>query len=239
MYRLEQIERERLIWNRKPQLRLLKADYYAQIKAFLPADGRIVEIGSGCGGIKEFLPRSIASDIFPTPWVDLAMSAEQLPLVDGSVDALVGIDVLHHMEHPLAFFHETARVLRTGCRLILIDPYVSLGSWISWHFIHHEKCSMQEPFDFAQRYVAENNARATLWFDHHREAMASLIRPLAVEKVAHFDLFYYPMTGGFRSWSLIPNALAPAVLRLDRWLGRWMSRWFGYRILIVMRKTTA
>ncbi len=210
MYQRERLEEERDVWQRKPQIRLLKADYYARIMALLPRRGRVVEIGSGCGGLKEFFPETISSDIFPMPWVDLVLTAEALPLADGSVEALVGIDVLHHLERPLDFFREASRVLCRGGKLILIDPYVSAGSWIPWHWLHHEACSMREPFDFSQAFQVENNARATLWFGQHAEAMAPLIRPLRVERHAWLDLFYYPLVGGFKRWSLIPAFAAPA-----------------------------
>lgn len=246
MYERERIEQERSTWERKPQLRLLKADYSAQIVACLPAHqrstpeglphGRCIELGAGCGGVKASIPGCIASDIFPTPWVDLVMTAEQLPLTDGSIDALIGVDVLHHMERPLDFFREAARVLRVGGKVILIDPYVSVGSWIPWHHIHHEACSMREPIDFSRRFGEENNARATLWFDRHLATMTTLIHPLQIEQIRHFDMFYYPLIGGFRWWSLIPRAAAPALLRVDRWLGQWLGRLLGYRILIVMTR---
>lgn len=236
MYQRERVEEERQVWQRKPQIRLLKADYYARIMALLPRRGRVVEIGSGCGGLKEFFPETISSDIFPMPWVDLVMTAEALPLADASVDALVGIDVLHHLERPLHFFREAARVLREGGKLVLIDPYVSAGSWIPWHWLHHEACSMREAFDFSQPFRMENNARATLWFERYAAAMDPLIRPLQIERKERLDVFYYPLVGGFKRWSLIPAFTASAMLHLDRRLERRLGRWLGYRVLLVMGK---
>lgn len=239
MYLREKIEQERALWQRKPQLRLLKNDYYGQIQSFLPREGRIVELGSGCGGLKEFLPRTVATDIHPVPWVDVALVAERLPFAAQTVDALVALDVLHHMEEPLSFFREAARVLRPGGRVVLLEPYVSAGSWIPWHWMHHEGCTMTEPFDFNRSFAAENNARATLWFGRNARVMQELVRPLAVESTRHLDLFYYPLTGGFRPWALVPQPLAPAVLRADRWLARWLGRALGYRMLIVFQKPGA
>jgi SAM-dependent methyltransferase len=239
MYERAQVEEERLTWQNKPQLRLLKDDYYRQIRAWLPARGRVVEIGAGCGGLKASLPKMISSDIFPTPWVDLVMAAERLAFRNESIDGLVGLDVLHHMEDPLAFFHEAARVLRTDGTLILLDPYVSLGSWIPWHCIHHERCTMREPFDLARGFTVENNARATLWFDRHWKRMESLIRPFQMARVQFLDVFYYPLSGGFRRWSLIPQAAAPAALKWDRRMGDWFGKWFGYRMLLVFHKRVA
>ena len=240
MYPRERLEYERQIWKQKSSLRTLKADYYAQVRALLPAQRkRVVELGSGCGGLKESIPGVIQTDIFPTPWVDVVTAAERLPFADASVDGLIGLDVLHHLEEPLRFFREAARVLRAGGRLILIDPYVSLGSWLPWHCLHHEACSMREPYDLNGRFDRENNARATLWFDGNRARTEAQIRPLRLEALKTFDLFYYPLTGGFRPWSLIPSGAAPLLLRADRWLGRWLGRWFGYRILLAFEKGAA
>ena len=236
MYQQAQVEEERRVWGAKPQLRVLKQDYYAQIRSLLPRGGRVVELGSGCGGLKESMPEVIASDLFPTPWVDVALAAQAIPFADSSIDALVGLDVLRHLEEPLSFFREAARVLRPGGKIILLDPYVSVGSWLSWHYIHHEGCSLQESFDFSRPFPAENNARATLWFDRNRLRMEEMIRPLRIERTKTLDLFYYPLTGGFRPWALVPAAVAPAMLRADRWLERWFGKWLGYRMLIVMRK---
>ncbi len=237
MYPRERLEYERQVWKRKPSLRILKADYYAQVRDHLPPGGRkVVELGSGCGGLKESIPGVIQTDIFPTPWVDVVTAAERLPFADGSVDGLIGLDVLHHLEEPLRFFREAARVLQAGGRLILIDPYVSLGSWIPWHYLHHEACLMREPYSLAGRFERENNARATLWFDGNRARTEALIRPLRLQTMKTFDLFYYPLTGGFRPWSLIPPGFARGLLRADRWLGNWLGRWLGYRMLLVFEK---
>ena len=180
------------------------------------------------------MPGVIQTDIYPTPWVDVVMAAERLPFADGSVDGLIGVDVLHHLARPLQFFREAARVLRKGGRPVLIDPYVSLGSWVPWHFLHHEACSMKEPAGMSGPFEKENNARATLWFSRDRASTEEAIRPLNLHQVKTFDLFYYPLTGGFRKWTLIPSGIAKGLLAADRLLGRWLGRLFGYRILLVM-----
>lgn len=240
MYPLDRIEYERAIWQRKPQLRILKADYYQTVQRALNGHPyEWVELGSGCGGLKESLTGVIQTDIFSTPWVDLVMRGEQMAFSSDSLEGLIGVDVLHHLEEPLRFFQEAGRVLRTGGRLVLIEPYVSWGSWIPWHWLHHEGCSMKEPFDFTRRFEQENNARATLWFGRHRPAMERLIRPLSTSVVRLFDLFYYPLVGGFRRWSLIPRRVAPALLRMDRRMGPRWGRWFGYRMMLVLVKAAS
>ena len=48
---------------------------------------------------------------------------EALPFSDGSVRALYGINVFHHLPSPRDFFRELVRVLGSGGGAVLIEPY--------------------------------------------------------------------------------------------------------------------
>jgi ubiquinone/menaquinone biosynthesis C-methylase UbiE len=48
-------------------------------------------------------------------------SAYALPLKDKSVDVLLCVHTMHHLEDPLAFFNEAARVLKKGGKYIIVD----------------------------------------------------------------------------------------------------------------------
>ncbi len=48
-------------------------------------------------------------------------SAEELPVADGSIDAVVANMVLHHVEDPPTAIREMARVLRPGGELVISD----------------------------------------------------------------------------------------------------------------------
>jgi hypothetical protein len=68
---LIEIEKNRLAWQRKPLLKQLYGDFYRLIQLNLSkAPGSIVELGSGIGAIKEFIPNCITTDIFPNPWIE-------------------------------------------------------------------------------------------------------------------------------------------------------------------------
>jgi ubiquinone/menaquinone biosynthesis C-methylase UbiE len=48
-------------------------------------------------------------------------SAYALPLKDKSVDLVICVHTMHHLEYPLAFFNEAARVLREGGKCVIVD----------------------------------------------------------------------------------------------------------------------
>ena len=99
-----------------------------------PADsGRIVEIGSGDGWLRERLPESVRVRAVHTEPAAIAVeefrqrhpeapivqgSAEQLPFADGELSALLGACVLDMVEDGQRVAREAARVLRPGGILI-------------------------------------------------------------------------------------------------------------------------
>jgi ubiquinone/menaquinone biosynthesis C-methylase UbiE len=48
-------------------------------------------------------------------------SAYALPVKDKSVDLVICVHTIHHLEDPLAFFNEAARVLREGGKCVIVD----------------------------------------------------------------------------------------------------------------------
>jgi ubiquinone/menaquinone biosynthesis C-methylase UbiE len=48
-------------------------------------------------------------------------SAYALPLKDKSVDLVLCVQTIHHLEDPLAFFNEAARVLKQGGKCVIVD----------------------------------------------------------------------------------------------------------------------
>jgi ubiquinone/menaquinone biosynthesis C-methylase UbiE len=48
-------------------------------------------------------------------------SAYALPLPDKSIDLVLCVHTIHHLEDPLAFFNEAARVLKQGGKYVIVD----------------------------------------------------------------------------------------------------------------------
>ena len=230
-------------WNRKASLRAVYGDFHRRLLDACPR-GRLLEIGSGSGHLKELAPDVVLIDILPSPWVDAVADAHCLPFADASFSGVVMIDVLHHLERPAEFLAEVARVLRPGGRLAMIEPAITPLSWPFYHFVHEEPVDLSiDPFDLTERVQGRdpfdaNQAIPTLLFcrARGRERLARLFHGLRILVREWLSLFAYPLTGGFKPWSLIPaRAVAPA-LRLEKVLSPVLGRVMAFRVFVVLER---
>src|SRR6202008_949349 len=94
------------------------------------------------------------------------------------------VNVLHHIEHPLDFFREAARVLRVGGRIIAIEPAITPVSFAFYRFMHPEPVVMSaDPLssgapDPARDPYDSNQAIPTLIATRHRRRFGELIPQL-------------------------------------------------------------
>ncbi|MGH9889579.1 MAG: class I SAM-dependent methyltransferase, partial [bacterium] len=225
---LRQLVAHRALWDRKPALRAVYRVWFQLVVDRLPQGSTVLEVGTGPGTFAEFVRaqrpdlRWIASDISPTPWVALAADAMRLPFAAARVDAVVGVDILHHLGSPAAFFTECARVLRPNGRLVFVEPWVTSLSFPVYRWLHPEGCTLGlDPWDPFR--VAAGGRKAPL--DGDAAAVWKLLRvtpPARWESLGFgapraelLNGFAYLMTLGFRGPSLLPMGLAPAALALD------------------------
>ena len=61
-------------------------------------------------------------------------SAYQLPCPDKSVDLVTCINTLHHLQDPVAFFNEVARVLKEGAHFVIVDFHRDASRVTFWFF---------------------------------------------------------------------------------------------------------
>jgi SAM-dependent methyltransferase len=226
---LERLQEHRRLWAAKPVLARVYEPWFATLLDAAPRGGRVLEAGAGPGFLKDAARarrgdlRWIASDLHPTPWNDLAADAGRLPLASGSVDTVVGLDVLHHLAAPAAFFAEAARVLRAGGRLALVEPWITPLSWVVYRFFHQEDCRLSvdpwDPFPTSGKDSFDGDA-AVPW---------KIVRAtppgrwgelgLRPPQVARVNAFAYLLSLGFRPGSLLPGPLAGPAMTIDRATG--------------------
>jgi SAM-dependent methyltransferase len=223
-------------WEARPLLQKIYAGFYNRIVALIDerVPGRIVEIGSGIGNLKSRLPRALATDLFPNPWLDLVCDGYELPFRDGSVSHLVLFDVFHHLEAPNAFLKEARRVLVRSGRLILFEPYISVCSFPIYGLLHHEpigwRNAISEQTMLARPrgyYAAQGNA-TRLFFRKQ-----SICRPNDW-KIFHAEAFsclHYLLSGGYSKPAVYPANWLPGIETLDAKLSRWPGL-FGGRCLV-------
>ena len=193
-----------------------------------------MEVGSGIGNLKAHLPRALATDLFPNPWLDLVCDGYDLPFRDASLSHLVMFDVFHHLRAPNAFLREARRVLGSVGRLILFEPYISWGSYPAYGVFHHEPVAARDPISLVDTlprprdyYAAQGNA-TRLFFRKEIPGWPEGWRPFHAEA---FSCFYYLFSGGYSKPAFYPAGWLPALQRFEGALSRW-PRMFAGRCLV-------
>jgi SAM-dependent methyltransferase len=87
----------------------------------IPQGGVALDVGCGPGSVTASLARAVRAQAGPQTGFMLA-DAQQLPLRDETVDAVVSIAVLQLIPDPKAALTEMGRVLRPGGRLAVMVP---------------------------------------------------------------------------------------------------------------------
>jgi SAM-dependent methyltransferase len=230
------------VWERKPVLRMIYDDFYDRIIAEC-APGLTVEIGGGIGNLKRGLPQVIATDIQFARWLDCVADAQHLPFRDGMAANIVMVDVLHHVELPVHFFREAERVLRSGGRIVMVEPAITWGSTLFYRLLHQEPVRMsadplvdgtpdprRDPYD-------SNQAIPTLIATRDRQRFERLFPNLKIKRVVWFSFATYPLSGGFKRWSLIPQGVATYTLKLERAIESMLGRIGAFRMMLIVEKT--
>ena len=233
--------RHQVIWKKKPVLREIYQHGYRLIKKHLNA-GKTLEIGGGTGNFKEFAPEVTTSDIICLPWLDLTLDAHALPFKEKSFDNIVLFDVLHHLENPVFFFDEAIRVLKEAGRLILMEPYVSLVSFILYRFFHQEPIEMHwDPFKIKlqstyRKPLDANQAIPALMLIRAQKRFRSRFPTLRFRTLKRHSFFAYPLSGGFDHPSLLPLRVLRPLLLLESLLS-FLAPIFAFRLCLVLEKT--
>jgi SAM-dependent methyltransferase len=241
MKRVDQLADHRSIWERKAVLRLVYDDFYDRIAAACCA-GRTIEIGGGIGNLKRRLPDVVATDIQSAPWLDCVADAQRLPFADACAANIVMVDVLHHLQFPVVFFREAARILRPGGRVLMVEPAITWGSSLFYRLFHHEPVRTsadvlgegnpdprRDPYD-------SNQAIPTILATRDRQRFHRLCPTLRIARVQWFSLAAYPLSGGFQSWSLVGEGAARRLLRIEHALEPALGRLTAFRMLLVVEK---
>jgi SAM-dependent methyltransferase len=231
----------REIWERKPVLRAIYDDFCSRILVAC-GPGLTIEIGAGVGALKRRCPQVLAADIQFAPWLDCVADGQHLPFADGVAGNIVMIDAVHHFEFPALFFREAERVLAPGGRVIMIEPAITWGSTLFYRLMHHEPVRMRvdplaegTPDPRRDPYHA-NQAIPTLIATRDRARFERLFPNLRVNRVDWLSVLAYPLSGGFKSWSLLTEGMARRALDIDRTMEPILGRLAAFRMMLVVEK---
>lgn len=241
---------QREIWDRKTILRrMYEEEFFSRIVNHALPCRPTLEIGSGIGSFGAFAPKHLGlrmTDIVPSPWVEAAVDAQALPFGDSTLANIVGLDVLHHMGCPAAFFEEVNRTLFPGGRLVLVEPWVTPLSFIVYRWFHQEDLDLGVPSVVGavgteecppQKHPFDANiAIPYKIFVEEREQFEKRFPQLGLVKMELFSFFTYLATLGFRRRSLIPLSLYGPLMRFERATEKLWRRLAALRVLIVIER---
>jgi SAM-dependent methyltransferase len=239
---LIEMRTNQVAWRRRPLLRKVYGHFYQLIRRSLTdIPGPIVELGSGIGAAKEFIPTCITTDIFPNPWLDRQENAYALTFADSSVSNLILLDVFHHLLYPGSALNEFHRVLGAHGRVIILEPAMSLLGKLIYGLFHHEPLGLAKPISWfapdgvdpkeTGYYAAQANASKVFLSYKFKRALSSWDIPV-LESLTDIA---YAASGGFSKPQFYPSSLLPVIRAFEKVLALWPNL-LATRLLVVLEK---
>lgn len=212
--------------------------YKIFVEAKLPK-GKIVEIGSGGGFLKKFIPSVITSDVIDGPDIDKAFYVDKMPFKDSSVAAFLMIDVLHHIKDPQKAFVEMERRLVKGGKIIMIEPYASIWGTLIYKYFHPER----KGFNAGSGWKIKGDGRmsdanpAIPWiiFKRDRKIFEKKFPDLRIIKFTPHTPIRYLISGGLSKFQLLPTAFYPLIVFIENKLTIFNDK-IGMFVTIELKK---
>jgi SAM-dependent methyltransferase len=209
------------------------------VQALPSGEGQLLELGSGGGYCARFIPGLISSEVFACSDAKLAVDAQCLPFRDHSLRAIVMTNVLHHIPDVRRFFAEASRCLRTGGRIIMIEPWVTSWSRFVYSRLHEEPFLPQAPdwsFPSKGHLSGANVALPWIVFVRDRFKFDSEFPELSIEEIRPFLPFRYLVSGGVGMRNLMPGFTHSAWAYLESELQSQMSKLGMFAFISLIRR---
>ena len=237
----EHLSSQLRVWESRPLLRRLYSDWHDLVERRLASvRGSSVELGSGIGGFAQGRPAIVSTDVEETPWAQTIVDAENLPFEDGTVANLILIDVFHHLAAPGRFLSEAVRVLNSGGRIVMVEPYCSPLSTIAYRWFHVEDLDLsadplEENPSLRDSPMDANIAQPTIAFFRRTEYLRRAFPELALIERRRMSSVAYVLSGGYSRAQLVPDAFYRPLMLLERALGP-LSPLLAFRCLVMLER---
>ncbi len=230
----------RRIIREKHFLRRIYQEWYLSILNSLPKDrvGPILELGSGGGFLKDYLPGLVTSEILQIREVDIILNGQCLPFKKGSLQGIVMVDVFHHFPCAKAFITDAALCVKPGGFIIMIEPWVTRWSRLIYKFLHQEPFNPgSENWEFPKGgpLSQANSALAWLVFERDRATFEKKFSEWKIKDIRLHTPFCYLLSGGVAMRTLIPGYFFNLWRRLENALQPWMRSWAMFATITLER----
>jgi SAM-dependent methyltransferase len=231
----------RRIIQEKNFLRQIYREWYSTLASDLPAGaGAAIELGSGAGFLKDFVPDLVTSDVFNCAGIDIVMSGLDLPIKPASLRAIVMVDVLHHLPQARNFFREAARCVRPGGVVAMIEPWVTPWSQLIYTRLHHEPFlpeAREWEFPASGPLSAANGALPFILFARDRSRFEREFPMWRIQTIKPMMPFCYLVSGGVSMRSLMPGWSFKLWRGLENVLLPCMESLAMFAFIVLQRKT--
>jgi SAM-dependent methyltransferase len=229
--------RNRRTLRSKKFLNLLYCDFYAELKKYC-SKGKIIEVGSGAGFIKEIIPDSITSDVIAGPGIDNVFSASDIPYKSSSVASFVMIDVFHHIPDVEKALQEMYRCLKVSGTVVMIEPFTSWWGTIIYKYLHHEDYLPQSNWKLTKsgRVSASNTALPWIVYKRDKQRFMNAFPGFTITELRIHTPLTYLVSGGLTNWQFLPDSSYKIFKTLENILSSAIPG-FGMFATIVLSKT--
>jgi SAM-dependent methyltransferase len=223
----------------KTFLRKIYDEWYRKISSNLPEiPGAVLELGSGAGFLGDYIPGLITSEVFPCRNIAVILDGCALPFRDGSLRALVLVDVLHHIPAVREFFTEAQRCLAPGGRILLVEPWVSAWSKLIYQSLHHEPFrpdSDDWSFPSEGPLSGANGALPWIVFARDRPQFEREFPDLQIRLIDPWLPFRYLVSGGVALRAIMPTFTYPIWQLVEAGLKPWPNVWSMFAFVNIER----
>ena len=193
----------------KPFLHHLYVEWYSEIKRLCEhaPEGRIIELGSGGGFLKEIFDQIETSDILELPDNDHTFNALSMPFEDSSVSAFVMVDVFHHVPDSKQFLAEMNRCLKPGGLIVMSEPCTTWWSKFIFKNFHHEPFNEKGDWTIPGSGPMSDANGALPWIVLQRDKAKfnELFPQLNVVRRKLHSPMSYMLSGGVSMKQLVPS----------------------------------
>ncbi|MDY6791269.1 MAG: methyltransferase domain-containing protein [Thermodesulfobacteriota bacterium] len=229
------------IIKEKGFLRKIYEKWYDSISKSLPSNitGPVLEIGSGGGFLKEFIPGLLSSEMFLIPGIEVALDGEKLPFKNASLGGIVMIDVFHHIPCVKSFLTEATRCVMSGGVIVMIEPWYTPWSRFVYNYLHHETFdSNSKDWDFQKGGPLSRSNSALPWivFKRDQEKFKRKFPEWEIQEIELHSPFSYLLSGGVSIRSLVPGCLFEICQRIEDLLQPWKQKLAMFAKIVLIQK---